>query len=153
MSLEILARAEACQDTLNYHIDLPASWGKNDCARMCARHLKNMGHKISLSKFGSYSSYRGALSALKKAGVTTIEELIDSLGFERIPPAASVMGDIIAMKPEEGIDISALAVRLDGDNYLHTYGGGFVVSVKQEALVAWRVSCFRVAKPSDLSGE
>lgn len=146
MSLELVARAQVCDKTVAEYINQPFSWGQRDCARgLVWFHVRGMGHKVAKSKFGTYSTSLGAAKALKKLGYDTLEDAIDGigtpLGIVRIPPAMAVMGDIIALQSEGG-GLSALAVRLDGLNHIHSLRGGFAVSEIQKGYTAaWRVPC------------
>ncbi|ADU12042.1 DUF6950 family protein [Asticcacaulis excentricus] len=144
MSLELLARAQACDITIATYLPLAFELGRFDCARMAARHLKHMGHKVAVSKFGTYSTVAGALRALKNRNFDSLEAAFDSLQFDRIPPAMAIMGDIVAFPND--YPIPAMAVRLDAQNYLHAWQGGFAISELTGALTAWRVPCLRPMK-------
>src|SRR3546814_9353675 len=57
------------------------------------------------TKAGTYHSLLGAKKALAKIGYTDLIALMDD-NFERIPPAAAMVGDVLALPGEE--DLGAL---------------------------------------------
>lgn len=79
------------------------AWGKVDCLRLFAAHARHMGHGVSLVKAGNYSSLIGATRALARSGFPTLPEGVDAAGFLRIPPAAAVIGDAVALPGEGGL--------------------------------------------------
>lgn len=142
MSLELLARAQACEKTVKEYGDCAMQFGVKDCARMTARHVRNMGYKkFLISKVPRYSDAKGAIRAINKIGFDSLEALIDR-HFERIAPATAIMGDIVAVQSEYD-GLPAMALRLDSDNYFHALSGGFAISKFDMAKVslAWRVPC------------
>jgi hypothetical protein len=102
------ARQAALAATVAYFENRPLVWGRTDCARIVARHVRNMGHPTKLAKAGSYSSLVGAVRALKRTGFATLPEAIDAMGFVRIPPAAALVADVLAL-PGDG-DLHALQI-------------------------------------------
>jgi hypothetical protein len=85
------------------------AWGRFDCVRLAASSMKALGHKVSLSKGGAYSSARGAVRALRRAGYDNPVEALDAR-LVRIPPASAWPGDIVAF--ESGEDWPSLMVAL-----------------------------------------
>ena len=79
---------------MNRYRDRPFEWGKVDCAKVAAFHLKKLGHKISISKAGAYSTPLGATRALKGLGYSTLSEMADGIGLTEIPYARMLLGDI-----------------------------------------------------------
>ena len=65
--------------------DKPFQWGKVDCAKVAAFHLKKLGHKILISKAGAYSSPLGAARALKRLGYANLAEMAEGVGLTPIP--------------------------------------------------------------------
>lgn len=136
--MEMVHRIACASETVAQYIDARFQWGRKDCVRMCAAHIRRMGHAVSLVKAGEYSSLKGAKAALKRAGFETVEAALDAR-FDRIAPAAALPGDIIALP---GVDaFPALAIRLSNNAVLHTSNGGFAVSEPKAFVAAWRVPC------------
>ncbi len=101
-------RAIATRATLARFKDQPVIWGRNDCARLSAFQLKGLGYKISLARFGPYSTEAGGRRALERAGYADMGEALDDLGLRRLgtkrnPGYASAhTGDLIGMPGLEG---------------------------------------------------
>ncbi|HTN39753.1 MAG TPA: hypothetical protein VLZ84_01290 [Asticcacaulis sp.] len=136
--MEMIHRINCASETLAQYIDARFQWGRRDCVRMCASHVRRMGHKVSLVKAGEYSSLAGAKAALKRAGYETLEAALDAR-FDPIAPAAALPGDIIALPSD--IQFPALAIRLSNNAVLHTSNGGFAISQPLAFVAAWRVPC------------
>lgn len=148
MSLELLARAQACEKTIAAYAEQPYELGRRDCARMVAQHAKHMGHQITVSAYGSYTTPAGALRALRRRGYPSLEALLDRL-WERIPPALVLPGDVLALPSASGV-LSALVVRLDGVNCMGVYQGGFAIAEMTGFTGAWRVPCLVAADTSEV---
>src|SRR3546814_10218220 len=118
-------RVAAAQATGDRVKDVPFAWGKNDCARMVAFHLRKLGHSVKLAKAGTYSSALGAKRALTRLGFADLVAAMDGHGFERIPPASAVVADIIALPAEDNFGSLALAL-----------GNGRALSYHQDAVGA-----------------
>jgi hypothetical protein len=84
------------------------AWGTVDCAKVVAWHLRKMGHRIGISKAGSYSTALSAKRALARWGVETLTEALDKAMLDRIPPAAALAGDVVQLPGTDAFD--ALAV-------------------------------------------
>jgi hypothetical protein len=138
--MEMVRRAAAAQATLDKFKGKPFHFGSMDCAQLVAFHLRKMGHKPKLAKAGRYSSALGAKKALKRLGYETLAEAMDGNGFERIPPAAAIVGDVIEMPGLEGP--GALAVALGNGRAVayHEDAIGAVVVQPSQMLAAWRVT-------------
>lgn len=143
--MEILARTQATDKTLAAYIDAPFAWGRRDCGRMVAMHLRHMGHRVSLVKAGEYSSAKGAVRALSRMGYESLEAALDAQ-FVRIAPAEAVVGDVIALPSD--CALSALAVRLSNGRVLHSWQGGFSISEPLLFVAAWRVPCLKSVEVS-----
>jgi hypothetical protein len=102
------ARQQALAATVAHFEARPFAYGKTDCVRLAAFHLRKMGHKPQLAKAGSYSSLLGAVRALRRTGFASLPEALDGLGLIRIPPAAALVSDLLAL-PGEG-DLHALQI-------------------------------------------
>jgi len=134
--MEMIHRIACASETLAQYKNARFQWGRKDCVRMCASHIRRMGHKVSLVKAGEYSSLQGARAALKRAGFDTLEAALDAR-FDRIAPAAALPGDIIALPSDW--EVPALAIRLSNNAVLHTSNGGFAISEPKAFVAAWRV--------------
>lgn len=86
----------------------PFAWGKVDCAKVAAYHLKQLGHPIFISKAGSYASPVSARRALARLGHDSLPSLIDGLGLSRIPHSRLLLGDIIVNDGHAGLDAIGL---------------------------------------------
>lgn len=137
--MEMVHRINCVTDTVAQYIDARFQWGRKDCVRMCAAHVRRMGHKVSLVKAGEYSSLQGAKAALKRAGFDTLEAALDAHFGPRIAPAAALPGDIIALPSDH--EFPALAIRLSNNAVLHSSNGGFAISEPKAFVAAWRVPC------------
>lgn len=93
-------RVAAAQATLNHFKGKPFKWGATDCATLAAHLLRQLGHAPPLRSFGVYQTALGAKRALKRKGFADMGEVLDGLGYARIPPAAALPGDIIGLDGE-----------------------------------------------------
>ena len=76
-------RVAAAQATLDAYKGKPFRWGRCDCARIAASHLRRMGHQVRLPAAGSYGSARAAVKALRERGYETLGEALDGMGLGR----------------------------------------------------------------------
>ena len=131
-------RVAVTQATVDRFKDQPFKWGKNDCGRMVAFHLRKLGYGMKMAKAGSYSSALGARRALKRLGFTDVLEAVDSYGLARIAPAAVVVGDIVALPGDS--NMGALAVSVGNGRVLayHEDADGATIVQPVEFLAAWR---------------
>lgn len=132
-------RVDAAQKTLDRFKGKPFKFGRWDCAQMVFFHLRAMGRPLkAAARAGSYHSLLGGVKQLKKAGHDDLVALMDS-HLERIPPAAALAGDIVAMPGLEGP--GALTVAMGNGRVLgyHEEAEGAVVMQPVEMVVAWRV--------------
>lgn len=136
---EMLRRQRAAQATVERFQGVPFAYGKNDCARLAAFALRQMGHKPGLAKAGSYSSALGATRALKRLGYGDLASVLDGLGLLRIPPIAALPGDLI-MLPGEGPFGGALAMAVGNGRVLsyHEDLDGADIVQPVQYLSAWR---------------
>ncbi len=82
----------------------PFAWGKVDCAKVAAYHLKKLGYPISISKAGAYASARGAHRAIGRMGYDNLTDLLDGLGLTRIPYSRLLLGDLVLAQGHGGVD-------------------------------------------------
>lgn len=136
---EIERRVAAAQATLEAFRGKPFRWGRCDCSRIAAAHLRRMGHQVRLPAAGSYGSARGALKALRERGHETLAEALDAMGLERIAPAAALVGDLVTGAADEAL--GALGVMLGNGRMLgfHEHAAGAAVLQKVALSAAWRV--------------
>lgn len=106
--MTLQARQRALAATVEHFQDRPFAYGKVDCVRLAYFHLRKLGHSPRLGKAGSYSSLVGAIRALRRTGFASLPEALDDLGLPRIPPAAVLVGDILAL-PGDG-ELHALQI-------------------------------------------
>lgn len=137
---EMLRRQRAAQATVDRFRGVPFAYGKNDCARLAAFALRQMGYKPGLAKAGSYSSALGAARALKRLGHDDLASVLDGLGLLRIPPLAALPGDLI-MLPGEGPFGGALAMAVGNGRVLsyHEDLDGAEIVQPIEYVAAWAV--------------
>lgn len=136
----MVRRVAAAQATLDRFKDRPFRWGREDCARMTAFHLRRLGHKVKLPPTDGYRTPKAALAALRARGFENLLAAVDAHGFERIPPAAATVGDIIAC-PGEGPFGAALHVALGNGRTVgyHEDAVGAAVLQPIDYVAAWRI--------------
>lgn len=91
-------RVNSTKKTYDKFIGKPLVLGKTDCARMCAFHLRSLGHKFSLLKGGHYTNEVGARLALKKLGVSSLSEIMDQHFPRYDAPIEAMVGDIMCVR-------------------------------------------------------
>lgn len=138
--IEMIRRQQAAQAAVDRFKGQPWQLGKNDCVRMAAFVLRKMGHRPQLGKAGSYTTGAGAMRALKRAGHNSLGEALDSLGLERIAPAAARVADIVMIPGEAPLD-GALTIAVGNGRVLGFHEASSVAEILQpvEFVTAWRV--------------
>ncbi len=117
--LNLIDRVTATQTTIDTYHERPFEWGQADCARLAAHHLHTLGLNTRLDEARGYSTELGAKRALKKLGANSMEDLADAMGFDRIPPASAIVGDLIGFPGgREGAEWTALGVHVGGDRIM-----------------------------------
>lgn len=132
-------RVAATQQLLDDWKGRPFSWRERQhCVRMVAEHLRRLGYRPPLARAGSYASALGAQRALRRFGVETLLEAVDSMGLPRIAPAAAIVGDVIAVPGEAP---GALTVALGNGRVLgwHPDADGAAVLQPNAYEAAWRI--------------
>lgn len=136
----LVRRRDAAQATLDTWLGKPFAWGEADCARMAAGHLRQLGYKPRLSRFGRYSTALGAAKALRRGGFDDLGQVLDDLGLIRIGHASHLVGDIFGLVSEPGW--IALGVALGNGRVLafnpHDNCGGVVQPPHDAILACWR---------------
>jgi hypothetical protein len=139
MSDVMVRRVAAAQATLDEFLGKPFQWGRSDCARMIAAHLRRLGYKVQVPSKGSYATPKSALKALRARGFESMADAIDAVGLERIAPAEAVAGDIVC--GDSGDPFGALGVKLSNGRLLgyHEHIAGAAVLQELNLERAWRV--------------
>jgi hypothetical protein len=106
-------RAAAVRATVEHFNDKPFIWGENDCGRLSAFDLRQLGYRVNLAKYGFYNSDMGSYRALVRAGFHSTEETIDDIvgPLSRIRPDTAIIGDICAIRAP-GERLAALCVAI-----------------------------------------
>lgn len=135
----MLRRVAAAQATVDRFKGRPFRFGTNDCARMVAFHLKQVGLPVRLAKAGSYRSPLGASRALRRLGYDSLAAALDAQGLGRIAPASAVVGDIIELPGEP--PFGALSVAVGNGRVLgyHQDTAGAEILQPTAFVAAWRV--------------
>jgi hypothetical protein len=130
-------RHAAIEATMARYRDRAFKWGSVDCAKVTAFHLKRLGHKILISKAGSYSSALGATRALKRLGYGNMAEVLDGVGLPRIAPARMLLGDIAELEADNAI--GAVGIYAGNGNLFgfHEDHPGLVTVAPLHVLNAW----------------
>lgn len=141
----LVARVAAAQATIDAFHHKMFEWGKYDCCRLAAHLLKGMGHRPNLTRFGYYRSELAATKALKRLGFDDTVDVVDALGFQRIPPASALPADLCGLRTVDRRGLSGLAVFigqgrllgfLDEDGLCHAFEPhGLLAGAEQ---IAWR---------------
>lgn len=131
-------RAQAAQKTMNRFIGKKFQWGRNDCARLTAFHLRAVNKPVKVAKAGTYHSAVGGAKALKRLGYDNLREVADA-HFERITPAAAIVGDLIELKSDS--PLGCITVVLGNGRVCGWIDGHeeAVVMQPNEYEAAWRV--------------
>jgi hypothetical protein len=133
-------RAERTSAVIARFRKKPFDWTKAaTCYHLAKAQLVAFGHKVP--PVPAYRSVLGAKRVLKKLGHEKLEQLIDSHGLVRIPPAQMLVGDI-ALLPSDG-PFEALAI-YGGNGMVFGWHGTDMSKVEAvqvtgvDILVAWR---------------
>lgn len=137
--LKRAAATQACMDRFAYK---PVEPGVRDCGKLAAHALHKQGRSAKLLNASGHRTWAGALTYLKRTGFASLVDLIDAIGMERIPPAAALPGDIIALPGVEGDEFGcSLAVALDNGRVLalNLQSGQIEPMIPHLFVCAWRV--------------
>lgn len=134
-------RHRATQATVDHFKGKPFKFGKFDCWQMVRSHLRAMGKPVKqAARVAPYHSLLGAERQLKAFGYDSVMAVMDA-HFERIPPAAAALGDIVSIPSEDGPGGLCIVVgngRIFG--YHQDAVGAAVLQPAASALTAaWRV--------------
>jgi len=140
----LLTRNEAVQSTIDRFHDRDFAWGSHDCAQLVAYHLRALGYADPLANVQTYATRRNALKAMRKAGVKDMASHLEhGLGFEPIPPAMALPGDIVGIPAEEEDAAKGwvtLGVAIGLDRVLAFANGRCGWAPTSVASHAWRVA-------------
>lgn len=115
--MNVLVRRQAAIDATKAKFELkPFAWGSVDCVKMIAFHLRRLGKKVPLSKAGNYKNAKQAVAALKKVGYQNLSEAMTGMGFQEIPLAFALPGDVVSFPSDHAI--GALGIFLGDGNML-----------------------------------
>lgn len=138
--MHVLERRKiATEATRDRFAGQPFQWGKWDCAKLAAFHLRQFGISIGIAKAGKWTTALGAKAALKRMGAKSLSEVADRYMAE-IAPAAALPGDIIIVPGDGGFE--ALTVVLGNGAVLGWHEdveGCAVLRLTYEQTRAWRV--------------
>ncbi|MFZ3485279.1 DUF6950 family protein [Sphingomonas sp. 3-13AW] len=137
-SAPLVVLRDAAQATLDRFVDVPFAWGKADCGKMLAFHLRQLGHELRLAKLGSYKTAIGATRALRRMGVASLAEALDQR-YPRIAPAEAIVGDVISLPSTGKLDAIGICVGNGRALAFHESVAGAVVVDPLEVLASWRV--------------
>lgn len=138
----LVIRRDAAQATRDEYWERPLKLGRADCVRMLASHLRRMGYAVRLPPKGSYRTVKAAQRKLAERGRGSVGEELDAMGFDRIAPAATIVGDVVQLPSDTpGLDCMAIAL---GNGRVLGYcpelaPGGAAVMQPSEWIAAWRV--------------
>ena len=140
---DMLKRAAATQACMDRFAFKPVEPGVRDCGKMTAHDLHHMGRSAKLLNGWRGKSWASAVRYIKKKGFADLVEMMDAvLPASRIPPAAALPGDIIAMPTEEANGFGcSLAVALDNGRILglNPATGLIEPMIPHLYVCAWRV--------------
>lgn len=140
VSPSLVDRVRAAESTIARFNGQPFLWGENDCVRLAAHVLRQLGRAPPLRQAGHYSTFLGAHRALKRTGHARLEDWVDAWGLKRIVPASILPGDIVALPPKEEGDWPALGVTLSSGHFLAFLSGEGAVITCQPGFgpaIAW----------------
>ncbi len=119
--MQLVSRIAAAQATIDRFLDQEFQWGACDCAHLAAYAIRALGHADPLAQIDSYGTRRNALKAMRKAGITSFADHLEALGFEPIPAAMALPGDVVGIPADEADEAKgwlALGVAIGQDRVL-----------------------------------
>lgn len=134
------AATQSCMDRFGFKVVEP---GVRDCGKLAAHAMHKQGRSAKLLNGSRHKTWGAAIRYIRKSGFADLVELMDAaLPDARIPPAAALPGDIIAMPTddESGFGCS-LAVALDNGRVLGLNALSNLIEPMQPTayICAWRV--------------
>lgn len=117
--------------------------GVRDCGKLAGHALHKMGRSGKLLNGSRHTTWAGAVRYIRKLGFADLVALMDAVLPEaRIPPAAALPGDIIAMPTDDQSGFGcSLAVALDNGRVLGLNALSNMIEPMQPTafICAWRV--------------
>lgn len=141
----LIDRVAATQKTIDEFLHVKFQWGSADCGQLAGRHVEALGLRSRLAEAPNYKTELGARRALSALSVSSMEELVDSHGFERIAPAAALVGDLVGFPGgTEDRPWTALGIHCGGDRILgfadvDGAGASLEYGPTSVCTIAWRV--------------
>lgn len=133
---EMERRVAAVTATWQHFAGRPFAFGRVDCVKLAAWHLRQMGHRVSgIGRAGTYRSALSARRALSRAGFASLADAVTAIGLGEISPASSLPGDIMLTPGGEGLEALTIVA-----------GNGMVIGFHDDALAAG-VQRIRIATP------
>lgn len=142
----LIVRMEAAQAVVDRFNGKAIQFGERDCIQMGALNLRRMGYANPLK--GS-RPYRGAVGGLRSLAVAmarvggpkggSIADLLDAMGFERIPPAAALAADLIGYPADDPWPVALGVAVGNGRAIAYDIDGIARVGEITPAIAAWRV--------------
>lgn len=117
--------------------------GVRDCGKLAAHALHKQGRRAKLLNGSKHKTWLDAVKYIRKLGFNDLVDLMDAvLPDARIPPAAALPGDIIAMPTDDETGFGcSLVVALDNGRILGLNPlSGLIEPMQPHAFIcAWRV--------------
>jgi hypothetical protein len=131
-------RANTIQMAVDHFKEIPFKWGEADCAHLLSFILTRLGHPCPIARLGPYDSPRTCLREMTRAGMPTMADEMDRLGFKRIAPIEAIQCDIIGYQSDIK-RMTTLGVALGDDRAIAFLENGFGVGPLSIAETAWRI--------------
>lgn len=144
---ELILRQEAAQAVVDRFDQKPIQFGERDCIQMAGLAVRKMGYRNPLKGArpyrGDVGAFRALAVALERVGGPKgghLGDLLDAMGFDRIPPAHALPADL-AGYPADGMWPMALGVAVGNGRAIAYAPDGFArVGDMAAAVAAWRVN-------------
>lgn len=139
---QMLKRAAATQACMDRFAFKPVEPGSRDCGKLAAHALHGMGRSAKLLTGRRGKTWASALAYIHRQGFASLTEMVDAMGLQRIPPAAALPGDLIALPAlEEDAFGCSLAVALDNGRVLALNAASGLIEpmVPRLFICAWRL--------------
>lgn len=131
---------QSCMDRFGFKSVEP---GVRDCGKLAAHALHKQGRSAKLLNGSRHKTWGAAVKYIRKSGFADLVALMDAvLPGARIPPAAALPGDIIAMPTDDETGFGcSLAVALDNGRVLGLNAETNLIEPMQPVafVCAWRV--------------
>lgn len=138
--MNLKQRVDQTSEVIARFRDKPFAWNtRGNCIHLAKAQARAL--KVRTPTVPRFTTYAGAVKALKATGCETLEELLDR-HLRRIPPAMMIVGDIV-MVPGQA-PFNALAIAAGGNMIVgwheHDMSRMHPIEVrKAEIIAAWAV--------------